>query len=273
MVLPEGFVIPPWYFTAPLLVALAGVVAILWALDPPVTDQTVLAFVPWILFGSTLHVGHRLGLYPDEIAILFSTPSVYIVTAIIAGLSWQISVLIYAGGLQPSIYRPLGVFGTAFFVVFTVFILFAGWAEGAVAPFWPSIALIIAGLLTAIIWFGVGVRFTDVARVTSLTGVIVLFGHTLDGVSTAIGYDILGASEEVPVSRLILEAGSQLPTAEYIGGGWLFVLIKIVLPLAILGLFTDYVREEPRQARLFLLLIAAVGLGPGMHNILLFMIG
>lgn len=273
MVLPEGFVVPPWYFIAPLLIVVSGVIALLWALDPPVTDQTVLSFVPWMMFGSTLHVLHRFDAYPDSIAVLFTTPSVYIVTVIVAGLAWQVGILAYAGGLQPTIHRFVGISGTAFFIVFAMFTLLTGWSEGTFTPLWPVIALIVAGILTGVAWFGLSLKFTDVATATSLTGVVLLFGHVLDGVSTAIGYDILGASEEVPVSRLILETGSALPTAEYIGGGWLFVLIKIVLPLVVLGLFKTYVEEEPRQARLFLLLIAAVGLGPGIHNVLLFAMG
>ncbi|ELY58846.1 hypothetical protein C493_06157 [Natronolimnohabitans innermongolicus JCM 12255] len=99
---------------------------------------------------------------------------------------------------------------------------------------------------------------------------IVVFGHTVDGVSTAIGYDVLGAGEEVPLSRLILEAGESLPTAEYIGGGWLFILVKVGLALVILGLFKEYVEERPRQARTLLAGVAALGLGPGIHNVLLF---
>ncbi|OVE83739.1 DUF63 family protein [Natronolimnobius baerhuensis] len=273
MVVPEGFVLPPWYLLVPLLVVLGGVLALLWTLEPPVTDRTVIAFAPWMMFGSTLHVLHRLEAYPDSIEVLFASPSVYLLTATVAGLVWIVGIFLYAGGLQSSIERVVGIVGTGFFAVFAMIAVVDGWEAGTFEPFFPVISVVIAGIVTALAWLALGLWFTDVAATTSLTGVLVVFGHALDGVSTAIGFDLLGAHEEVPVSRLILEAGEALPTAEYIGGGWLFVLVKVALAVVILGLFKEYVEEAPRQARTILALIAAVGLGPGVHNVLLFMVG
>ncbi|MXV63644.1 DUF63 family protein [Natronorubrum sp. JWXQ-INN-674] len=272
MVLPEGFVLPPWYLLGPVLVILAGVLALLWALEPPVTDRTVLAFAPWMMFGSALHVLHRIEAYPERVEILFASPTVYLVTAIVAGLAWIIAIFLYAGGLQPSISRFVGISGTGFFAVFAMIALNSGWAQGTFEPFWPVIAVVVAGIATAVAWIALSLWFTDVAATTGATGTLVVFGHALDGVSTAIGYDVLGATEEVPLSRLILEAGEALPTEEYIGAGWLFVLVKIVLALFILGLFKEYVEDRPQQARTILALVAAVGLGPGTHNVLLFLV-
>ncbi|AXR79410.1 DUF63 family protein [Natrarchaeobaculum sulfurireducens] len=272
MVLPEGFVLPPWYLLGPTLVILGGVVAFLWSLDPPVTDRTVLAFVPWMLFGSTLHVLHRLEAYPTEIAVMFASPGVYLVTATAAGIAWALGIVLHAAGLQATSERLPGIVGTGFFVVFTMFAIFTSWDAGTFEPFWPVISVVIAGIITALAWLGLGLWFTDVAATTSLTGVIVVFGHALDGVSTGIGYDLLGAHEEVPVSRFVLETAEGLPTAEVIGAGWLFVLLKVALAVVVLGLFREFVEEAPRQARLLLAFIAAVGLGPGVHNVLLFMI-
>ena len=272
MVLPEGFLLPPWYILVPLVLVLTGVIALLWALEPPVTDETVIAFAPWMMLGSTLHVLYRLEAFPPAIELLFGSPTVYATTAIVAGLVWILGSFLYAAGLQRSIDRVVGISGTGFFVVFAMFTLAHGWEAGTFDPFWPVISVVVAGIVTAIAWIAVSLWFTDVAAITSLTGVFVVFSHTLDGVSTAIGYDRLGAHEEVPVSRFILETSAGLPTAEYIGAGWLFVLVKVGLALIIVGLFTEYVREEPRQARLVLALIAAVGLGPGVHNVLLFVV-
>ncbi|WP_137291379.1 DUF63 family protein [Natronorubrum halophilum] len=272
MVLPEGFVLPPWYLLVPILVILAGIIALLWVLEPPVTDGTVLAFAPWMMFGSTLHVLHRMGAYPDRIEILFASPSVYLVTAIVAGLAWIIAIFLHAGGLQSTISRPVGLSGTAFFAVFVAITLNISWEEGVFEPFWPVIAVVVAGIVTAVAWIALSLWFTDVAATTSLTGVLVVFGHALDGVSTAIGFDVLGAGEEVPLSMILLEAGESLPTEEYIGAGWLFILVKVALALVILGLFKEYVDDRPQQARTILALVAAVGLGPGIHNVLLFFV-
>ena len=270
MVLPEGFALPPWYFLVPILVVLAGIVALLWALEPPVTDRTVLAFAPWMLFGSALHVLYQLEAYPDSVAVLFATPTVYLVAAVVAGIAWIVAIFLYAGGLQPTIPRFLGVSGTAFFAVFAAIVIDIGWNQETFNLFWPVITVVIAGVVTAIAWIALGLWFTDVAATTSHTGALVVFGHALDGVSTALGYDVLGTGETVPFSRMILEAGDSLPTAEYIGAGWLFILVKVALAMVILGLFKEFVEDRPRQARLVLAFVAAVGLGPGIHNVLLF---
>ena len=270
MVLPEGFVLPPWYLLVPILVVLAGIVALLWVLEPPVTDRTVLAFAPWMMFGSALHVLYQLGAYPDGVEVLFATPTVYLIAAVVAGAAWIGAIFLYAGGLQPTIPRFLGVAGTAFFAVFAAIILDIGWNQETFNLFWPVIAVVIAGIVTAIAWLALGLWFTDVAATTSITGALVVFGHALDGVSTALGYDVLGTEESVPLSRLLLEAGESLPTADYVGAGWLFILVKVILAMVILGLFKEFVEDEPAKARIVLAGVAAVGLGPGVHNVLLF---
>ncbi len=272
MVVPEGFVLPPWYLLVPLAVALAGVVTILWLLAPPVTDETVVSFAPWMMLGSTLHVLYKIDAFPSQIEALFSAPTVYATTATVAGIAWILGSFLYAAGLQRSIEWFVGLTGTGFFSVFAAITLLFGWEVGTFQPFWPVMSVIVAGIVAAVAWIALSLWFTEVATATSVTGALVVFSQALDGVSTAVGYDVLGASEEVPISRTILEAGGSLPTAEYLGAGWLFVLVKLALSLAIVGLFAEFVREAPREGRLLLGLIVAVGLGPGTHNVLLFVV-
>ena len=270
MVLPEGFILPPWYILGPLVVVFVGVVAMLWAIEPPVTDETVLAFAPWMMLGSTLHVLFKVDAFPPSIELLFSAPSVYVTTAVVAGLVWILGSFLYAAGLQRSIERVVGITGTGFFAVFAMFTLMLGWELGTFEPFWPVISVVVAGIVAALAWLALSLWLTEVAAVTGLSGAFVVFAQILDGVSTAIGYDVLGAAEEVPASRFILEAGEALPTYEYIGAGWLFVLVKVLLALVIVVLVKDIVKEHPKQGRILLALVAAIGLGPGVHNLLLF---
>lgn len=272
MVLPEGFVVPPWYYLVPLALFLVGVGAILLAIEPPVTDEMVIALAPWMMLGATLHVLYKLEAYPPMIEPLFSSPAVYATVAVVAGLVWIVATFIYAAGLHDSIPRLVGVPGLGFFSVFAMITIMLGYEQGAFEPFWPVIAVVVAGLVTALAWIALSLWFTDVAAATGLTGAFVVFSQTLDGVSTAVGYDVLGAGEEVPLSRLILEVGEALPTYEAIGAGWVFVLVKVALSMVVVGLFAGYVRDRPRQARLILAVIAAVGLGPAVHNLLLFII-
>lgn len=270
MVLPEGFTVPPWRLLVPLVVALVGVGALIWRTDPPVTDRTVLAFAPWMMFGSTLYVLYQLDAYPDSIAVLFSAPSVYAVTAVFAGTVWLIGI--YAVGHRSTTERLVGIVGTVLLGTFVTITIVLRWEGSSFEPFWPVAAVVLTGIVTAIAWIALMHWFPDIAAVTGATGALVVFGHTLDGISTAIGYDVLGAGESVPLSRLLLEAGDALPLAAYLGGGWLFVLVKVTLALAIVGLFAEYTEESPQEARAILTVIAAVGLGPGTHNVLLFLV-
>nr|NIS28553.1 DUF63 domain-containing protein [Actinomycetota bacterium]NIU64024.1 DUF63 domain-containing protein [Actinomycetota bacterium]NIW25823.1 DUF63 domain-containing protein [Actinomycetota bacterium]NIX20692.1 DUF63 domain-containing protein [Actinomycetota bacterium] len=61
-----------------------------------------------------------------------------------------------------------------------------------------------------------------------------------------------------------------LPTAELLGVGWLFVAVKLGVAGAVVWLFADFVEDDPRQGYLLLAVVAAVGLGPGVHNLLLY---
>lgn len=274
MVLPEGFALPPWYYAVPLVLGLSGVAALLWAIDPPVTDRTVLAFAPWMMLGSTFHVLQRepIEAFPSIVAPLFGSPSVYVTTAILAGVTWIVASLLDAGGVYRSVPQFVGIVGTAFFAVFALIALALGYQAGNFNPLWPAIAIVITGVVTAVVWIAVSLWFTEVAAITGVAGALVVFAQTLDGISTAIGYDLLHAGEEVPLSMFLLDAAESLPTYEYLGAGWLFVLVKVVLGVVVVGLFADLVRDRPRLGRLVLGAVAAVGLGPGVHNVLLFTI-
>lgn len=272
MVLPEGFALPPLELLVPLLCAFVAALVLVWKTAPPVTDRTVLAFTPWMMLGSTLYVLYQVAAVPNAISPLFGAPVVYVTTATLAGFVWLGGLSLHRAGSSQSMEVVLGAVGTIFFVGAAGYALQTGLETGTLEAFWPAVSVVLAGVLTAVAWVGVRRWASETAALASTTGVLVVFGHALDGVSTAVGYSVLGASESVPASQLILTAGEALPTAEYIGAGWLFVVVKVALALAIVGLFKEYVRDAPRQARLLLAFIAAVGLGPGVHNVLLFTI-
>ena len=96
------------------------------------------------------------------------------------------------------------------------------------------------------------------------------FGHALDAVSTAVGVDVLGFGERSPLSQHIMDAAAALPTADAVGVGWLFVLVKLAVVAGVVALFAEYVEEDPAEGYLLLGFVAAVGLGPGVHNLFLF---
>ena len=271
LVLPSGFALPPLPYLLALALSVAGVAALLYRLDPPVTPRIVAAFAPWMVAGAAGYVLFQLEAVPAAVEPLFGSPAVYLSTFVVAGLVWAASarfdpetwsfpstpsVLLLSGALTAG-----GVVGSA---------LAVGGARGGIQPFWPAVGLLVSVLLAGLVWVLLRRRRPRV-EATGAAGLLVVLAHTLDGISTAIGVDVLtGFGEQTPLSRVFLELGQSLPTAQYVGGGWLFVLVKLALAVGVVILLTDYVEEAPREGTLLLGLVAAVGLGPGAHNLVLF---
>ena len=271
MVLPEGFALPPLLYSLALLGGLLIVFLGLLRADPPITGWTVVAFVPWMAAGGALHVLHAEQLVASSMLPLLGTPAVYGFTALLAGSAWLLAL---RTPVRDEIPRPVptivAVLGVSALFIPTVVIIAAGSDRSTLSVFWPTVGFVGSILLAVGIWYMVVTTLPDVAETTGGVGFLLIFGHLLDGISTTIGIDILGAGERSPVPRMIMEFAGQLPTAPFIGTGWAFVVVKLAISLVILWLFTPFVRESPRQAYLLLAALIAVGLGPAVHNLLLF---
>lgn len=262
MVLPDGFALPPLSYLLVLSVATAAVGWLLWRKRPAVRETTVLAFVPWMVVGATGHVLGVIEAVPAAVVPLLGTPSVYLSTVVIAGLVWAFTD-----------DRVLGLVGTIAALVVVGAAFAVGSGRETISLFWPAVGLVSTIVLTAGAWGIFRRALPAVARTTGAAGALVVFGHLLDGVSTAIGIDVLEVSERSPLPRAILAFAETLPTSGAIGVGWLFVLVKLALACAIVWLMAEYVEDEPSEGFLLLTLIAAVGFGPGVHNLLLFAVG
>ncbi|AKU08626.1 DUF63 family protein [Haloferax gibbonsii] len=265
-ILPEGFALPPLPYLVALVAGLVGVGVGLSRTRPTVTPAHVAALVPWMVSGSALHVLYVIDALPPAVEPLAGTPSVYLSVAVAAGATWL--ALDAADLASPTALAVPGLLVAAGLAGFALFI---GLAAGTLSVVWPGVALVAALAVTPLTWRVVTRIDTDAAAAGSL-GLLAIFGHALDALSTAVGIDVLGFGERTPLSRIILEAAAALPTAEVIGVGWLFVLVKLVVAGFVVALLADYVREDPTEGSLLLGLVAAVGLGPGVHNLLLFAI-
>ena len=265
MVLPAGFALPPLPYLLVLLLAGGAVGAALWRRDPSVSDRLVLALAPWMLAGAWLHVLHVVGAVPGVVDPLFGTPAAYVTTAILAGAVWL------AVDADESNERAFAVAGTGLALVALVIGFRWGLTEGSVGIVWPAVAAVLGVAVGIAIWIGLR-RVYPAAADAGAAGALAVTAHSLDGISTAIGIDVLGASERTPLSRELIELGAGLPPADLLGSAWLFVLVKLGLGAGIAALLTGSVREAPREGRLLLAFVAAVGLGPGAHNLLLFAI-
>ncbi len=264
--LPEGFALPP----LPYLLALAvgiGVVAVgVTRRDLAVDQRHVVALVPWILAGAGVHALYVVDALPSLVRPLGGTPAVYATMAVLAGGVWLV-----ADATVQNVPRVLAMSGVTAFVPTYGSGIAVGLSRGTFAPFWSGVALLASLAVGAVAWVLLSRAVPRVDH-TGWVGVVALVSHAVDAVSTAVGVDVLGFGERTPLSRYIIEFAADLPTAEVIGSGWLFVLVKLVLVSGVVVLFADLMEEEPREGAALLGFVAAVGLGPGAHNLLLFAI-
>lgn len=272
MILPTDFALPALPYLLVLVVGSAVTAGALYYRRPAVTEATVTAFAPWMAAGGTLYATYQAGLPPEWLAPLVSSPAVYVSVGIIGGLVWAA-----IGDRSPDSWELAGApavlaVGGVALLLGSVLLAAVGSIVGTVEPTLSvSIGIAFVSIVvTVVAW--TGLQRLRGRSATGTVGGLVVFGHTLDGVSTAVGYDLLGFGEQTPLSRAIIEFGGALPTAELVGAGWLFAVVKVVLALVIVVLFEEYVRSEPTEGYLLLGFVAAVGLGPGFHNLVLFSI-
>jgi len=267
--LPSGFSLPPAPY---LLVVLGGVALALLALGlarPTVREVTVLALTPWMVVGAGLYALYQVDVFPAVVAPFFGSPVVYLTVFAVLGFVWGLSSLLGGPELAAMV---LVIAGSGLLLAVLGLALVVGVTSTTLSVLWPGLGLVGAVVVTLLAWTGLRRVAPDAVRITGWAGLVVVFAHVLDGLSTAVGIDQLGFGEQTPLSAAVISLGEGLPTEPFLGTAWLFVLLKLGLALAIVVFAADYVEEEPTEGYLLLAAIAAVGLGPGMHNVVLFSI-
>jgi len=134
---------------------------------------------------------------------------------------------------------------------------------------WPAVSLTVSVLLTGVLWAGSRQWLPDATSAAGLPGGFVLFGQTLDGVTTIIGVDLLGFTEQVPLSRLVLSLAGRLPTAEIVGVGWALFVLKIGLAVGLIVVVAPESDGRDGWEQLALVVAGVAGLVPGINNLLL----
>jgi uncharacterized membrane protein len=261
MIVPDGVVVPPLPYLFGLVLLLAAVGAAFAARRPPVGERQVLALVPWMLVGSVAHVLYVVGALPGALRPFAGTPAVYLSVAGVAGVAW---VGLDAAGRDPC--RLLAAVGAA--LLLPLLAASVG-AAPRLTPLWPGLAVVVAAAVAGTTWGGLR-RLRPGVAATGGLGPLVVFAHALDGVSTAVGVDVLGFGERTPLSRLILDVGAALPGADVLGTGWPFVVVKVALAAFIVVVLAEPVRDESTEGYAMAALVVAVGLGPAVHNLVLF---
>jgi uncharacterized membrane protein len=275
------FALPPLLHSVSLLICSLIVAVLLFAMRPPVNQRTVLSFIPWMVSGGILHVFYQLGeifqvqIYPPNIAPLFAAPAVYLTTFIGMGGIWAVSTMIVPSSqLRQRVPQYLSATGIGIAVPLVALLFWQGLDPkvSPMEPVWPMFGLIISLVLTAVLYFLIGAWRTYIIARAKYVGALVIFAHLFDGVTTAIGVDVLDAGERSAIPRAILEFAGDLPTADLLGTGWLFILLKAFLASAIVIYFAQDLQENETPTNLLFAFVVALGFGPAIHNFFLFIL-
>ncbi|TKX74211.1 DUF63 family protein [Halorubrum sp. GN11_10-6_MGM] len=260
--LPAGTTLPPLPHLLVVLLATGGVALALRRRRPRVTGRRVLALAPWMALGSAAHVLYVVDALPPLLAPFAGSPTVYLTVGALAGAAW-----LAADAARPDrVAATLAGAGAVLLV--PVVAVAVGTGISLAGARWSALALALTVPIAGAAWVGL-TRLRPETAVTGGVGALAVFGHALDGVSTAVGTTQLGFGERTPVSRILLEIEG-LPSVPVLGEGWLFLLVKLAVASAVVWLFAAYVREDPAEGYLLLGFVAAMGLGPAAHNLLLF---
>lgn len=260
MVLPAGSTLPAVPYLLAVVIVAAIVVVGFWRRSPTVGEQEVLALAPWILAGGTLYVVYETGGAPAALAPLFSSPIVYLTTGSLAGLVWLAADRTTATNVP--------VLATSGVLLTTIGIAVAVSTGETFSPGIPALSLVAASLLAGILWWILRAWEPNV-EVLGWAGTVLVFGHSLDGLTTVAGVVHLGFGERSPLARILIDTGGWI-SLPLLGEAWLFVLAKVILAAAVAWLLAPSARERPREGFLLVAFVTAVGLGPGFYNALLF---
>jgi uncharacterized membrane protein len=270
-----------------LLVAIVGVIFMLRRLDIGSDRRFFYALVPFSLFGGALRVvedatdtGAASETLTYPLNTLVISPIIYVTVFVVTLVAVLAAVWLERDGVVDDYARPLFAAGVLA-VLATLAYLFS-LSEAAGVQFHPqvlAVTLVIA-TGTAVAVYGLVDRFVpSVTAGTGLIGLVVIWGHAVDGAANMIGLDWLtrlGAGPNLvpkhPANKYIVEfTASVLPESiqAVTGAAWGFLAVKLVVAALVLWAFDEQLFEEsPRSTILILVAVLAVGLGPGTRDVL-----
>lgn len=272
-----------------LLISLGGVVFLLDRLDFEMKPTLLYPLVPIMFFGGALRVledAHDAipagtGFLEFPLTALLISPLIYVTVFVVA-----ISLLILAirgrsSGYVDTIEWPIGIGGSVLTLIAFGYLAYLAVITDAVEfhPAFTALTIGIASLIAGVGWWAIRRYLPVVAEGTPLLGAVILWAHSIDGVANVLGIDWgaeLGLVADLvpkhPANRgIIAITDAIVPEAitAVIGVAWGFLLVKVVAAVGVTWLFDEkMIEESPRFSTLLLIAVVAVGLGPGVRDML-----
>ncbi|WP_048077394.1 DUF63 family protein [Halorubrum sp. AJ67] len=274
-----------------LLAMLIGVVFLLRRLDIATELRFFFALFPFMLFGGADADGRGRGVaataagvdpligFPAS-AVLIS-PFIYFTVFVFTLACVLAAYALERRGIVDDYARPLFASGAVGLALAVGYLAVLAATTGYVT-FYPQVlipTLVIATAATAGTWALATRQIPTIRQGTGAAGIVIIWGHAIDGVANVIGLDwmpaLTGTANLVPkhvVNALIVDwTGRLLPASvsAVTGDAWPFLLVKLAAATFVVWIFNGEMYDEsPRYTLLLLITVLAVGLGPGTRDML-----
>lgn len=295
----NAYVAEPGYTTVSTVGYMVVLVFMLWGMylllqrfDLRPYPGFFFALVPFMLFGGALRVvedsfvaAQRAGAdpavgFPASGALI--SPFIYFTVFFIALSAFLASKWLQWNDLTETYYYPLGGIGAGVLLLTTGYLTMLSFTKDYVS-WYPLVTLTTVGLATLLAvgaYYGLEQYKPEVNSGTGTMGLVVIWGHAIDGVANVIAADWTdafgipgqGYSAKHVVNRIIIDVTNAIQPAsvtDAIGDSWTFLAVKLVVAILIVWVFDDqFFEESPRYAVMLLMAILAVGLGPGTRDMI-----
>ncbi|ELZ27904.1 hypothetical protein C473_16152 [Halorubrum distributum JCM 10247] len=274
-----------------LLAMLIGVVFLLRRLDIATELRFFFALFPFMLFGGAMRTVEDAGvaatdagvepLIPFPASAVLISPFIYFTVFLFTLACVLAAYGLERRGVVDDYARPLFASGAAGLALAVGYLSHLAATTGYVT-FYPQVlvpTLVIATVATAVTWAIATRRISTIRQGTGAAGIVIIWGHAIDGVANVIGLNwmpaLTGTANLVPkhvVNALIVDwTGRLLPDSilAVTGDAWPFLLVKLAAATFVVWVFNGEMFEEsPRYTLLLLITVLAVGLGPGTRDML-----
>ncbi len=254
------------------ILALAGAYAVFLAIKKlgvrVSSERFFWAVMPFVVFGAAMRVLEDAALLPRCVELFgvqnfplpFTSPGIYLLVFLILALCFAASLFWKKGDVEKALEmsgKKGAILAGATLLFFFFGVGVKNWVYGA-GPL--AIALSVF-LVFKIAWK------KSMKEEPDLFASAAFFSQAFDGVATFVGTTFAGYGEQHVVGNAVID---------FFGGSWAFFLLKIAFAFAVVWVakkeFSNGAKDREQRA-FVLLLIAVMGLAPGLRDILRIMAG
>ena len=274
-----------------LLLALVGVYLLLRRLDIGDSRSLFYGLFPFMLFGGALRTVEDAGiaalaagsepLIAFPVSALIISPFIYVTVFAVTLAAVGVGVALERRGVVDAYEYPVAAIGTLLLAASVGYLTSLAVTTTYVSLRPQVLAAVVVGatLSAAATWLLIERVAPAINAGTGLMGLVLLWGHSVDGVANVVGLDwmpALGAGPNLvpkhPVNAAVVDiTGAVLPPSvlAVTGDTWPFLLLKLAAATFVIWVFEpDLLEESPRYSILLLIAVLAVGLGPGTRDVL-----